>query len=646
MDFLTDLQPFFNWLQANPAWAGVMVFIVAMAESLLVIGMLVPGAFIMLSFGALIGTGFLGLWETLLWAFLGAVVGDAISFWIGYYFKDLVPNLWPFKNRKHLLENGKVFFARHGGKSVVLGRFVGPLRAVVPTIAGMMQMRPEKFFLYNVVSAAGWAPAYLLPGVAFGASLGLASEIATRLGILFVVIIVLLVAILWLVKKLSKLLGSKLDGWVLRLIRWGRTRPVMKMIVVNLVDSEKKPQGALFFWFAVLLMSFSVLLSQIIFHRTPLIVSINSYVSQFFSAIHFPWLDYFFSVFYQLGNPVFLGVVFLMALISFVGFKLMQAFWYLLFASIASVLMFLAAEYFLAVKLMHVLLVSTLLGVLSALIGGEFSKSVRRLFYSIASVLVFIISFSALYYGDVSFSTWVFGLSFSFFMIVIMGLSYRRHAYNLPSRTYLGLASLGLVMVFSVGIISGFLQDEYRSSERSNLKTVKLEQWWNGGWCDVYNDKRQNHFPITFQWAASADEIRQVLQLTNWEESVNFTFSSFLRWFSATTKMSELAPLPKIYAGKFESLQLTKKLLLDEERYIIRLWPVAKLENEDAERVWVGNISKQRLRSIGRFARFPYTVKDDVKIGDLIDENGALLQKKRVCLEGGTKTAEVLLLSK
>jgi len=645
MDFLTDLQPFFDWLQDNPVWAGVMVFIVAMAESLLVVGVLVPGAFIMLSFGALVGTGFLGLWETLLLAFLGAIVGDAISFWIGYYFKDVVPNIWPFNKNKHLLENGKVFFARHGGKSVVLGRFVGPLRAVVPTIAGMMQMRPEKFFLFNIISAAGWAPAYLLPGVAFGASLGLASEIATRLGILFVVVVVLLVAIVWIIKKLSKAIGPKLDAWVLSIIHWGESHPLAKIFVVNLVDSQKKPQGALFFWFAVLVISFGILLSQVVFYRSPFFVSINSIVTQFFSAIHFSWLDQVFSVFHQLGNPVFLGAVFLVVTIGFIRFKLMQAFWYFVFFIAASIVIVELAAFVFDVNLWHIVVTSSFLGALAVFLGSELGKIFRRVFYSIASVLAFIISFSALYYGDVSVSTWLFGLSFSLAMVVFIGLSYRRHAHNSPTRLHLAISCSGLAVVFGAGIFFGFLQDEYRKTATSSLGIVSTDTWWEGAWRDVYKDKQLHLLPITFQWAATADQIRQALKVAKWEQPIELTFSSFLKWFSATKEIKQLPILPKIYAGKFEVLQFTKSGLADDEQYTIRLWPAVMLENKENKMVWLGNISQQKLLSIGSFAHFPSTIKNDVRPELVFDRVEDATQKKLVRVEIGAMSEEILLIS-
>ncbi len=178
------------------------MFLIALAESLLIVGLVVPGTVLMFGIGALVGAGVLNVWETILWAFVGAVVGDAVSFWVGFHYKHYLQRLWPFSRYPHILQQGTKFFKKHGGKSVLFGRFVGPVRPIIPAVAGMMGMDPRRFFLVNVLSAAIWAPAYLMPGMVFGASFELASEVAGRLAILIVVLVAIAYIIFWLLRKL------------------------------------------------------------------------------------------------------------------------------------------------------------------------------------------------------------------------------------------------------------------------------------------------------------------------------------------------------------------------------------------------------------------------------------------------------------
>src|SRR3990167_5644337 len=173
------VSPLLQWLNANPEWSGLVTFIISASESVAIIGTIVPGSITMTAIGTLAGAGVIPLWGTLFWAILGAIVGDGISYWIGHYFKDRLRVVWPFKNNPGLLETGEVFVHKYGVMSVFIGRFVGPVRALVPVVAGMLGMKPLQFTIANVTSAIGWAPAYMLPGLLLGAaSLELPPDIA------------------------------------------------------------------------------------------------------------------------------------------------------------------------------------------------------------------------------------------------------------------------------------------------------------------------------------------------------------------------------------------------------------------------------------------------------------------------------------
>lgn len=158
-----------DWIILNPNWAGSAVFLISMCESLAVVGLFIPGIIAMGIIGGLVSAGILEIVPTLIWAILGAIAGDGISYYIGRRFKHHLPFYWPFSRFPQWLERGKKFFIDHGGKSIVIGRFVGPVRPFIPVVAGMMSMRPRDFLIANVISAILWAPIYMLPG--FGISL-------------------------------------------------------------------------------------------------------------------------------------------------------------------------------------------------------------------------------------------------------------------------------------------------------------------------------------------------------------------------------------------------------------------------------------------------------------------------------------------
>ncbi|MBW2056596.1 MAG: DedA family protein [Deltaproteobacteria bacterium] len=161
------LQDLLTIITNNPHAAYFVILLVSFSESLAFVGLLVPGTMIMFGVGAVVSTGALSLKPTLIAAAIGAVGGDGASYWLGRHYRERLRNLWPFRRHPRMLTGGESFFRRYGAKSAFLGRFVGPLRPVIPIVAGMLDMPPLKFALVNVISAIGWAFAYTMPGVFF-----------------------------------------------------------------------------------------------------------------------------------------------------------------------------------------------------------------------------------------------------------------------------------------------------------------------------------------------------------------------------------------------------------------------------------------------------------------------------------------------
>jgi membrane protein DedA with SNARE-associated domain len=162
------VQEVIDFITAHAALAAPIMFAVAFAESLAFLSILVPGWGIMVAAGALAGSGVLDPWPVVIGAIPGAVFGDSISYWVGRRFGHAVPRMWPFKGRPDLLEKGHAFFEKYGGWSVALGRFFGPVRAVIPLIAGMMEMPRRQFWIWNVGSAFVWAPVVVFSGALVG----------------------------------------------------------------------------------------------------------------------------------------------------------------------------------------------------------------------------------------------------------------------------------------------------------------------------------------------------------------------------------------------------------------------------------------------------------------------------------------------
>src|SRR5271170_5345814 len=114
------------------SWAIAVMFITSFVESSAFVSLLFPGATLLITAGTLIKAGALPYRPVIAGAILGAALGYGFSYRIGHSFGGGVARLWPFSRNPELLPSGIRFFERHGGKSVFIGRFYGPIRAVIP----------------------------------------------------------------------------------------------------------------------------------------------------------------------------------------------------------------------------------------------------------------------------------------------------------------------------------------------------------------------------------------------------------------------------------------------------------------------------------------------------------------------------------
>lgn len=162
-----------HWLYSlspSPSLMLALVATIALLESLAVVGIVVPGVVMLGVTASMAGHQDVSIWLVLLAGFLGAFIGDASSFWLGRTQKSRLASWWPFTHHPEWLTRGRAFFERHGALSVLIGRFIGPMRPFVPLMAGTLSMPPRQFLAINALSALAWAPVYLLPGYWLGNS--------------------------------------------------------------------------------------------------------------------------------------------------------------------------------------------------------------------------------------------------------------------------------------------------------------------------------------------------------------------------------------------------------------------------------------------------------------------------------------------
>jgi undecaprenyl-diphosphatase len=171
-----------------------LLFLVAFAESLPLFGLLVPGSTLIVLAGFLVVAGkgtFTGLFIA---ATSGALLGDLFSLWLGHRYGSRFLQLRVVKRRRALIRTTAKFFVDHGGKSLFFARFLGPIRGIVPFVAGLIGIPWRSAHVYILISALLWGLSY--PGLGYlgGSSLKQAQGLGLRfgLGVLALLVVVLI----------------------------------------------------------------------------------------------------------------------------------------------------------------------------------------------------------------------------------------------------------------------------------------------------------------------------------------------------------------------------------------------------------------------------------------------------------------------
>ena len=182
MDYLNSLLPTIENFGLLGYW---IIFLISVVESVAFIGLFIPGTVLLVAIGALCAKGILNAGDVIWFASTGAVIGDIFSFYLGRHGTRLASR-WDKIIHSSYMEHGERFLEAHGNKSVFLGRFIGPLRPVIPFVAGFFRMQPRRFIFWDVISAPCWAATYVCMGYFFGQAWEFSKLWTSRGGILLI----------------------------------------------------------------------------------------------------------------------------------------------------------------------------------------------------------------------------------------------------------------------------------------------------------------------------------------------------------------------------------------------------------------------------------------------------------------------------
>ena len=346
--YLTSIT---HYISSNPHIGLICALLIAFAESMPILGTIIPGSVTMTAIGILVGKNALPLGTTLSLAIIGALIGDIFGYWLGRHYQDRIHKMWPFKRYPKMLAMGRAFFQKHGGKSIVIGRFIGPTRSSVPLIAGLLKMPWLNFIVAVIPSATLWAALYLFPGVLLGAvSLALPKGKATTFTLIGLGIIVLLWLIFWAIQRGFVYLANLINRMTDRCWDWLSTHHSTRLIP-RLLTSKRDPQDhhqlTLLIFSVILMLLFLFVFISVIFQWG--IYHANQPVFHLLQNLRGPQLDSVFAFITELGDKQVITVISLLTLLYLVIKQQWYAAWHVLimFLLVFSGVWFLKTYFFL-----------------------------------------------------------------------------------------------------------------------------------------------------------------------------------------------------------------------------------------------------------------------------------------------------------
>ncbi|KVZ29026.1 cytochrome O ubiquinol oxidase [Burkholderia multivorans] len=611
---------------AHPALALAIVFATACAEAIALIGTVVPAGAVMFAAGALAGAGALDPWMTIGVAAVGAIVGDGISYELGRHYRGMIRNGWARFGHEAVYARGEQFVLRHGTKSIVLARFLAPVRAVVPVVVGCATLPRRSFYPVNIVSALVWAPVHIAPGMLFGASAALAAALSVRIAAILLVVAALVLGVWYGVRLLLRrgwpLLHAAFAAALHACVRhWPRFGARLHDSLVHLRRLPGAvPVLALLFVASVWL--FGRIVQDVVANAPLMHADVALYA--FLQNLRTPPVDAAMRAVVVLhGRDA--GLIVSAAFLAWLAIHRCwaSAAWWLATVGIAVVLVPAfgvvppgATPAALPPGAAHMplpdadaafaILASSGIGWLLAR-----DRPARWRTPVVTAVVLWIVlgGFARLYVGD----TWLSGLvggwslGLAWFALLAGAHAYwrvREHVQPVGATVALAvvLATVGVWLV-----PAQWDADRAARPHAGDVVAMTVDQWMRGGWQRVPTRRteiggdREEYLPL--QWCATSDTLDRHLAQAGWQRATPWTLQTALRWLMPQGPAESLPVLPRYTHG-----ESTRRVFVRadpahaDSRLVLRLWryPYALSDARGTRALWYGALYREALHRPAR----------------------------------------------
>ena len=635
-----------DWISRHPIAAGIVIFLIAFGDALLIVGVAIPAAPLLFAVGTLVGLGHIDGTYAILCAALGAFCGDGVSYLAGRKYGNSLKTRWPFAQNPQWLARGDLAFRRHGMKSLVIGRFVGAIRPFIPAIAGMVRMPAQKYAFATGIAAVLWAVAFLAPGWLFGASLDLVAAVAGRLAIVIGLVLALIAALWALVLYSWRFLAPRARGLLVRLLDWSHRHPVIGRYSEALIDPNQRESPSLLVLAVALVFAgwgFFQLLASVGGGEAP--SRFDLVVHQAMFGLRHPLADPVMGFLATLGDLVVLGPAVAVVAAYLFWRKRNIAAWHWIAAPAFALVLSGALGWLIdlpkppaatavsgfSFPSQSVMLATVVYGFFAVLVAREMPGRRRVWPYVVAAVLVGLLGFSRLYLGAHWLSDVLAGMSLGLLWITALGIAYRRRVVRSFWVRPLAALFFGAVLV-----VGGWHAS--RSAERLvdaydppvERQAVDPARWLEG---DVGLPARRNElrsrdaWPLNVQYAGHLPPLIDALKDAGWTPLPRGDWRGLLMMLDEDATAATLPIMPATHEGRAEALLMARDGDAPGERLVLRLWPAPYVLADGDAPLWLGTAQTLTFSQRGDgFVRYWAAQADERPARERVAKDAATLR--------------------
>lgn len=601
-----------HFISLHPHLSLLIVFLIAFIEALPILGTIFPGSVTMTAIGTLLGSGVLPAGTTISVAIFGAFIGDFLGYKLGMHYDGRLRNIWPFKTHPQWLNVGEEFFKKHGGKSIIIGRFIGPVRSTIPLIAGVMKVKLWVFLVAGFSSAILWAGLYILPGFLLGA-LSLELPQGKAYQFLFVGIVIIFGAwfTFWSLQHFLKFIAKRTDHLIK--IVWDRfsANPGLKHIIV-LISNKTHPADHLPLT-RLLLATLCFLLFGIVAINVAtagFLTDFNKPLFHLLQSFHTPILTSFFSGITALGEGKFILAIALTLSLYLLIFKRSRTGWYFLliaFLSAGSVEFFkillhnprptglTLIDHGFSFPSGHTLLSTTILGFLAFTVAHQYKRAWYWMPYTATAIVLLLVAISRLFLGAHWLTDVVGSVLLGASILLVVIISYAHHQdQNAHLGKWWPVISVCIVLLFwTASIIKDVKKTVNASQPVFQQVQTKVQEWWQNP--DYYSPKYYLNrlgkpiAPFNLQWEGSLEEIKTFLEKKEWHELHHpITIRNLLKRLTNKNPEHHTPLLTPLYNNARPALVLFKHLPDTDTIVELRLWQANVEFPNHSETLWLG----------------------------------------------------------